>query len=118
MTRLSIRNKERAPARVVEMATVLGQNIAAARKRRRIRQEDLASMAGITLPTLRAVEAGKIGTGLGAYISTLWALGLDDSLRTVAALEDDREGQVRERIALRRGLAHSRISRRRLDDNF
>lgn len=118
MTRLSIRSREKVPARVLEIAKVLGKNISEARKRRRLRQEDLAAMAGMTVPTLRAVEAGSIGTGLGAYISTLWALGLDHSLLAVAALEDDAEGQSRERFSLRRGLAQPMISRRRLDDNF
>lgn len=75
-------------------------------------------MAGITLPTVRAVESGNIGTGIGAYIRVLWALGLEDALMSVAILEADVEGQLRERAALRRGLAQPRISRVRLDDDF
>ena len=118
MSKLNIRNPEKVPARLVDVATVLGQNIAAARKRRRLRQSDVAAMAGTTLPTIRAVEAGKIGTGIGAYISALWALGLEDSLLAIATLDSDPEGQVRERAALRRGRAQPRMSRKRLDDNF
>ncbi len=118
MTKLNIRNPERVPARVVDVATALGRNIAAARKRRRLRQSDVATMAGTTLPTLRAVEAGNIGTGFGAYISVLWVLGLEDSLLSIAGLDSDPEGQVRERAALRRGLAQPRLSRNQLDDNF
>jgi hypothetical protein len=75
-------------------------------------------MAGITLPTMRAVESGSIGTSVGAYIGVLWALGLEDGVASIASLEADDEGQVRERLSLRRGLASPRISRTRLDDDF
>lgn len=118
MPRLTIRNPERVPARVVEVAASLGRNIAIARKRRRLRLADVATMAGITVPTMRAVESGNIGTSMGAYIGVLWALGLEDGLMSVANLEADTEGQIRERVSLRRGLAQPRISRSRLDDDF
>jgi len=118
LTRLTIRNPDKVPARWLEVTTSLGRNIAAARKRRRLRQVDVATMAGITLPTLRAVESGNIGTSLGAYVGVLWALGLEDALLSVAHLETDVEGQIRERASLKRGLAQPRISRARLDDNF
>lgn len=114
----TIRSANRAPARVVDVATTLGRNIALARKRRRLRLADLAAKAGITIPTLRAVEAGNVGTSLGAYVAVLWALGLEDGLLPVAALEFDHEGQIRERAALRRGVAQPRISRTPLDDDF
>lgn len=114
----AIRNPNRVPARVVDVATTLGRNIAIARKRRRLRLADVAAMAGIALPTLRAVESGNIGTSIGAYIGVLWALGLEDALVSVANVEADAEGQIRERASLRRGLAQPRISRNRLDDDF
>jgi len=118
MPKPTIRRPERAPARVVEVAAALGQNIALARKRRRLRLADVAEKAGITIPTLRAVEAGNVGTSLAAYLGALWALGLEDGVLPVATLEFDPEGQIRERSALRRGLAQPRISRSKLDDDF
>lgn len=118
MPRQTIRNPDTVPARLVEVATSLGRNIAIARKRRRLRLVDVAAMAGTTIPTVRAVEAGNIGTSIGAYIGVLWALGLDDALISIATPEADAEGQIRERTALRRGLAQPRTSRTRLDDNF
>lgn len=118
MPRLTIRNAESVPARLIEVAASLGRNISIARKRRRLRLKDVAAMAGITVPTTRAVESGNIGTSIGAYIGVLWALGLEDGLISVANLEADAEGQLRERSSLRRGLAQPRISRSRLDDNF
>ncbi len=118
MSSATIRNAQRAPARVVDVASSMGRNIALARKRRRLRLADVAAKAGITIPTLRAVEAGNVGTSVGAYIAVLWALGLEDGLLPVATLEFDPEGQRRERTALRRGVAQPRISRAPLDDNF
>ena len=53
-------------------------------------------MAGITVQTLRRVEAGSLGTGLGAYMAVLWALGLDGQLAGLAAPDTDIEGQTLE----------------------
>ena len=118
MSRHTIRNPDGVPARIVDVATTIGRNIAIARKRRRLRLVDLAGMAGTTIPTVRAVEAGNIGTSIGAYIGVLWALGMEDALVSVATPEADPEGLLRERTALRRGLAQPRTSRIRLDDDF
>jgi transcriptional regulator with XRE-family HTH domain len=94
-------NHESAPAAVVDGVTRLGRHIATARIRRQLREEDLAAKAGITRMTLRRVEAGALGTGIGAYAAVLWALGLDDDLAAVAAPDRDLEGQTLE--AARRG---------------
>ncbi len=116
--RNNIRNPDNAPAKVLEVIKVLGQHIAEARKRRRLRQVDVAQMAGITLPTIRAVEAGKLGTSIGVYAGVLWALGMENSLASIATIEQDADGQVHERFALRRGVARPRVSKVRMDDNF
>jgi transcriptional regulator with XRE-family HTH domain len=89
-----------APAAIVDAVAKLGQDIATARVRRKLREEDLATKAGITRMTLRRVEAGALGTGIGAYAAVLWALGLGD-LAGVAAPDRDVEGQTLE--AARRG---------------
>lgn len=89
------------PAAVQSVAARLGANIAIARQRRRLRQVDLARKAGITRATLGAIEQGKLGTGLGAYVSVLWALGLEDQMEVVAAPDRDAEGTALE--ASRRG---------------
>jgi hypothetical protein len=51
--------------------------------------------------TLRRVEAGTLGTGVGAYVAALWALGRLEDLADLAAPERDIEGQTLE--AARRG---------------
>lgn len=109
---------ETAPAGLLAVTHTLGAHIAEARKRRRLRQIDVAEMAGVTLPTLRAVESGNLGTSIGAYAGVLWALGMENSLTTIATIENDADGQVHERAALRRGVAQRRIGKTRMDDNF
>jgi transcriptional regulator with XRE-family HTH domain len=92
---------ESAPGAVVDTVARLGRNIATARIRRELREEDLAAKAGITRTTLRRVEAGALGTGIGAYVAVLWALGLHHDMGEVASPERDMEGQTLE--AARRG---------------
>jgi DNA-binding XRE family transcriptional regulator len=61
-----------APMAAVEQSVEqLGRNIAVARLRRGLRQQDLATKAGITRATLVGIEKGKLGTGIGAYVSVL-----------------------------------------------
>lgn len=93
--------QEAAPAKVTAALERLGRNIRIARKRRQLRQQDLATHAGITVPTLRRVEEGALGTGAGAYVAVLWALGLEDQITQLADPTRDLEGQTLE--AARRG---------------
>jgi transcriptional regulator with XRE-family HTH domain len=95
MPRIAL-SEDSAPAKVVAAARRLGANIRTARKRRGLRQEDVATHAGITVPTLRRIERGSLGTGLGAYIAVLWAMGLESQLWDVADPTTDDEGQTLE----------------------
>jgi len=85
---------ERLPAAVSDALAAIGDNVATARHRRRWRAEDLAAKAGISRNTLVKVEAGSPGTGIGAYASALWALGLLDQLAAVARPDRDPEGEA------------------------
>ena len=62
-------------------------------------RSDLAMQAGVTVPTLRRVEEGYLGTGLGAYIAALWALGLEDEVSRIADPAHDLEGRTLEAAA-------------------
>jgi transcriptional regulator with XRE-family HTH domain len=88
------------PAAVERAVAELGANIATARLRRRWPQQVLAEKAGITRPTLVAIEQGKLGTGIGAYVAVLWALGLHGDLAQVAGPDRDLEGRTLEAARL------------------
>ncbi|MFG6417065.1 helix-turn-helix domain-containing protein [Roseateles sp. DC23W] len=77
---------------VVLLAKQLGQRVRAARVRRKLRQEDLATKAGLSRTAIEAVEAGKLTTGLGTYLQALWAMGLTGGINVVADPGLDRDG--------------------------
>jgi len=107
-------NRDAAPAAVQSTVSELGRSIATARIRRRLREEGLAARAGISRTTLRRIEEGELGTGIGAYTAALWALGLEAQLAAVASPETDIEGQTLE--TAHRG---ERVRRaRELSDDF
>lgn len=103
------------PAAVVEALAELGRHVATARLRRQLRQGDIAAKAGISHVTLRKIEAGAPGTGIGAYAAVLWALGLQDQLAAVARPDLDPEG---ESLAAARLGERVRPSDGTLDDAF
>lgn len=67
-----------------EILRELGENIRLARLRRRISATLLAERAGISRPTLSAVERGEPGVTLGAYANVLFSLGFAEELARVA----------------------------------
>ncbi len=71
-----------------------GQNIARARKRRGLKQVELAVKAGISKVTMQSVERGASTTGVGAYFACAWALGIFDELTILLAPERDEEGKA------------------------
>lgn len=72
----------------------LGDRIALARKSRVLRQEDVASMAGISRSTYIEIEKGSPYVEMGNYASALWALNLLPHLDRVASPDEDREAQA------------------------
>lgn len=82
-----------APAAVLEVGRELGRRLRLARVRRRIALRQLAARAGISYDTARAVEAGNLVTGLGAYLAVIWALGLERHLTGLLNPDSDVEGK-------------------------
>jgi transcriptional regulator with XRE-family HTH domain len=83
-------------AAAAQYLSQLGKRIRLARIRRDWSVTELASKAGINRNTLTALELGKPGTAIGACMSVLWALGLEQSVQAVAAPDTDLHGKALE----------------------
>ena len=106
---------ETAPFAVKDGAQRIGERLTMARKRRRLTLRELASKAGISYDTARAVEAGNLQTGLGAYLAMLWAMGLESEIQAFAAPERDEEGKQLELTRLPQRVRHRK---EQLDGEF
>ncbi len=100
-----------APAAINQAARELGRRVKLARVRRRLSQRELASRSGISYVTMRAVEAGNLLTGLGAYLAAIWALGLERELATLMDPDNDAEGK---QLELSRAAGRARDGTRSL----
>ena len=97
---------ETAPFAVKNGAQRIGERLTLARKRRRLTVRELASKAGISYDTARAVEAGNLQTGLGAYLAMLWAMGLECEIQAFVDPERDDEGKQLELTRLPQRVRH------------
>lgn len=104
-----------APAAVEEAARELGRRVRLARVRRRLPQRELASRAGISYVTMRAVEAGGLLTGFGAYLAVIWALGLERELASFLDPDADIEGK---QLELARTPQRARAGKASVRDDF
>lgn len=68
-----------------------GENIKLARLRRKLSLEQVAERAGISRPTLSALEKGSPGVSVGVLIQVLFALGLEKDILQLA--KDDIPGR-------------------------
>jgi len=84
------------PAPVHRALTKLGEDIAAARRRRRITMAIMAERAFITRKTLARLERGDAGVSIGIYATVIFVLGMIDRLRDLVDSRDDRLGRVLE----------------------
>ena len=73
--------------------TKLGSDLREARLRRNLPADVVASRAFTTRPTLRRIEAGDPGVGIGIYAAVLQAMGMLDGLGTLADPVNDTIGQ-------------------------
>ena len=88
--------KKTLPAEVAERIKELGHRLRLARTRRGMSIAEVAAKAGIDRNTLNALELGKHGVAIGAYVTVLWALGLDKTLDGVAHPDADTHGKTLE----------------------
>ena len=87
---------ERLPREVQKQLKELGEHLRTARVRRHMSTEDLAQACGIGRRTLYRIENGEPGIALGTLMSVLWALGLLDTIRSVANPDTDDHGKILE----------------------
>jgi len=81
-----------------------------ARLRRSLPADVVASRAFTTRPTLRRIEAGDPGVGIGIYAAVLQAMGLLDGLGALADPANDSTGQ---RLSVEALPERARIKRRK-----
>jgi len=84
------------PAEAAEQTKQLGYRVRLARARRGMSIADLARKAAINRKTLLALEAGRPSVTLGAYLTVLWALGLNKTLEGVSHPDADAHGKALE----------------------
>lgn len=92
----NIMGKKTLPADVRSRITQLAGRIRIARKRRGWTVAETAAKAGIDRNTLTAIELGKPGVAISAYVLVLWLLGLDRTLDAVADPDKDTHGKTLE----------------------
>ena len=103
------------PAQVTERTKELGYRVRLARTRRGLSIVEVADKAGINRNTLNALELGKPGVALGAYITVLWALGLEKTLDAVAHPDADAHGKTLEASRQPARVRKSRQSKNEYD---
>ncbi|HET6492207.1 MAG TPA: helix-turn-helix domain-containing protein [Burkholderiales bacterium] len=89
-------NVKTIPTEASERIKELGYRLRLARTRRGMSIAEVAAKAGINRNTLNALELGKHGVAMSAYVTLLWALGLDKTLDGVAHPDADIHGKALE----------------------
>ena len=88
--------KKTLPTEAAERIKELGYRVRLARTRRGMSIAEVAAKADIDRNTLNALELGKHGVAIGAYVTVLWVLGLDRTLDGVAHPDADTHGKTLE----------------------
>jgi transcriptional regulator with XRE-family HTH domain len=88
----SSRSQQALPTSVQRALRKLGQDISAARRRRRLSVALMAERAFISRNTLGRIEKGDAGVSMGIYASVLFVLGMADRLGDLADAASDQIG--------------------------
>jgi|GEM_PF-1569113 len=77
---------------VSNLAVNIGNAVSVSRRARKIKQADLAAMAGIGMNSMVAIEKGETTVQLGFYLQVFNALGITDILKPIVDHTADTEG--------------------------
>ncbi|WP_161780264.1 helix-turn-helix domain-containing protein [Ferriphaselus sp. R-1] len=77
------------PPTVTDNLHGLGRRIVVARKIQRLRQDDLAVMAGISRSTLTEIEKGSPFVSIGNYMAVLWSLGIMSEILATSLSDEE-----------------------------
>lgn len=80
------------PAIALEQLQKLGEDIAVARKRRRISMRDMAARMMVNPKTVQRLEKGDPTVGIGIVVTALWILGLHRRLGEIVSPDSDKTG--------------------------
>ena len=100
------------PAALIRALSKLGQDISAARRRRRLTMALVAERALISRTTLARVERGDVGVSMGIYASVLFVLGLGERIGDLADPGADEVGRA---LAAEQLPQRIRLPRKRTD---
>ena len=96
------------PPRTKRALAALGQQIQLARLKRNLTMDLVCRRAGISEPTLRSLEQGNPSPSLGALAMVLLALGLQEDLKKIAAV--DEVGELLQESDMRKRASRPRKS--------
>lgn len=77
------------PPPATENLRQLGLRVSFTRKIQRLRQEDLATIAGISRSTLVEIEKGSPFVSIGAYMAVLWGLGIMNNILATEMTDEE-----------------------------
>jgi transcriptional regulator with XRE-family HTH domain len=89
-----------ADPQTIRFCRILGEDLAAARKVRRMSTVEASQRLGVARPTLQRMEEGDPGVGLGLVVRAAILFGLEKNLSEVFAPERDPEALRRLRQSL------------------
>lgn len=89
----------------------LGEDLRTARRRRRIAQADLAGRMGVSVGTVKRMEAGDPGVAIGTIAMCLLALGKIERLSGLLPEEADDIGLMVDRQSLPQRIRRKGVGR-------
>jgi transcriptional regulator with XRE-family HTH domain len=89
-----------------QLLAEFGERLKLARLRRKLTAKQVAERAGMTPMTLRSLEAGGAGVTIGAYLSVMQVLGLENDMNKLAA-EDKLGRQLQDSRLIKRAALFS-----------